>query len=93
MPENRSKQPSLMSELSAMTREAVKDIRQTLNQVMFGQNEHAPEQGTPLNPTNVEVYKDRLDQGGTSPEISHNDHLDAAAQRGSTPSQDKQRTR
>jgi hypothetical protein len=44
-------QPSLGAELKAMTREAVKDIRGTVHQSWFGQPEHTPEMGTPLNPT------------------------------------------
>jgi hypothetical protein len=44
-------QPSLGAELKAMAREAVKDIRGTVHQSWFGQPEHTPEMGTPLNPT------------------------------------------
>lgn len=57
--EMRENQPSLGAELKAMAREAVKDVRQTLNETYFGQGEHAPEQGTPLNPTHFEVTKER----------------------------------
>jgi hypothetical protein len=74
--DNHAGQPSLMSELKAMAREAIKDIRQTMNQVFFGQHEHAPEPGTPLNPTpqvvtadgygaandNGQGYRDQLNQ-------------------------------
>lgn len=44
-------QPSLGAELKAMGREAIKDIRGTIHQSFFGQSEHVPEMGTPLNPT------------------------------------------
>jgi hypothetical protein len=50
---NHARQPSLWSELAAMTREAIKDVRQTVNEVFFGKGEHAPEPGTPLNPTQM----------------------------------------
>jgi hypothetical protein len=49
--ENHTNQPSLGAELKAMAREAVKDIRGTIHQAMFGQPEHMSEPGTPLNPT------------------------------------------
>jgi hypothetical protein len=45
------KQPSIGAELKAMAREAVKDIRGTVHETFFGKPEHAPEMGTPLNPT------------------------------------------
>lgn len=48
---NHAKQPSLGSEIKAIVREAIKDVRQTVNEVFFGKGEHAPEPGAPLNPT------------------------------------------
>jgi hypothetical protein len=42
---------SFSAEMFAMFREAVKDIRQTFNEVMMGNHEHAPEMGAPMNPT------------------------------------------
>jgi hypothetical protein len=54
-------------QMEAMAREAVKDVRGTIHQAFFGQMEHAPEQGTPLNPTPQIVteqlggYQDLLD--------------------------------
>jgi hypothetical protein len=55
---NHAKQPNVMGEIKAIIREAIKDIRQTVNQVFFGQHEHAPEAGTPLNPTPQAVTQD-----------------------------------
>lgn len=48
---NHAQMPSLRGQLAAMFREALKDIRGTINQVFFGQSEHPAEPGTPLNPT------------------------------------------
>jgi hypothetical protein len=56
--DNRAKLPDWRGELRAMFREAIKDIRQTMNQVFFGQHEHAPEAGTPYNPTPQVVTQD-----------------------------------
>lgn len=42
---------SFWAQMAAMGREMIKDIRQTMNEVMFGHHEHAPELGTPMNPT------------------------------------------
>src|SRR4051794_39933969 len=39
----------------AMWREGLKDVRGTMHQVFFNQPEHAPEQGTPQNPTSQMV--------------------------------------
>lgn len=52
-------QPTLGSELKSMVREGVKDIRATLHESYFGQPEHAPEMGTPLNPTPQETTQAR----------------------------------
>jgi hypothetical protein len=54
-----SQRPSLIAELKAMTREAVKDVRATVHETYFGKSEHAPELGTPLNPTPQETTKER----------------------------------
>jgi hypothetical protein len=55
---NKANRPKLDAELFAMFREMVKDIRQTFNEVMFGQPEHAAEPGTPLNPTQIMTTDD-----------------------------------
>jgi hypothetical protein len=55
---NHAKQPSLSSELKAMFREAIKDIRATLHESWFGKPEHMAEAGTPLNPTQQMVTAD-----------------------------------
>lgn len=52
-------QPSVWAELKAIGREAMKDVRQTMNQVMFNSSEHAPEIGTPLNPVQREEFAAR----------------------------------
>ena len=53
-------------EAKAIVREAIKDIRGTIHQVFFGQSEHQPEPGTPLNPTQQMVTReiDGRDSGG-----------------------------
>jgi hypothetical protein len=55
-----SAQPSLLAELKAMGREAVKDIRNTGHEVFFGRGEGAGEPGTPLNPT-PQIVTDQLE--------------------------------
>lgn len=56
---DRPEQPSqLAGQFDAMFREAVKDIRQTFNEVFFDHHEHAPEMGAPGNPTSQMVTKD-----------------------------------
>ncbi len=52
---NHAKQPSFGSQLAAMFREGIKDIRQTIMESYFGKMEHMPEAGTPLNPTQQQV--------------------------------------
>ena len=52
-----SQQPSLGAELKAMAREAVKDIRSTINEVCLGSPELGGEPGTPLNPTPQQVWQ------------------------------------
>jgi hypothetical protein len=49
--ENHERQPSLGAELSAMAREAVKDVRGAIYESYFGAPERMGEAGTPLNPT------------------------------------------
>lgn len=49
-------------EVKAIGREAIKDVRGTLHQIFFGQAEHAPEPGTPLNPTQ-QMVTDELKGG------------------------------
>lgn len=56
---NHAQQPTLGSELAAMGREGLKDIRQTMNEAFFGVGEHAPEMGTPLNPVQREIFDAR----------------------------------
>ncbi|QEL18777.1 hypothetical protein [Limnoglobus roseus] len=67
-----AEQPSLGAELKAMAREAVKDVRQTLNESYFGQGEHAPEMGTPLNPTPYETTQDREASHGSFQDLLQN---------------------
>lgn len=49
----------LKSELKAMGREAIKDVRATAHETFFGKHEHASEIGTPLNPPSYEVTAER----------------------------------
>jgi hypothetical protein len=60
---DKKKQPSLGAELSAMTREMVKDVRNTIHQFFFGRSEGAGEPGAPLNPTMQEVTQSRDTMG------------------------------
>ena len=55
---NEANLPKFDGELFAMFREAVKDIRQTFNEVMMGHHEHAAEPGAPLNPTQIMTTDD-----------------------------------
>lgn len=82
-------QPSLWSELKAMAREAIKDIREHLvERGWFGHPEGPGEPGTPLNPMYAEVAQDRgvlhgqqsIDMEG--PQQSYQDQLREASQRG-----------
>jgi hypothetical protein len=71
-------QPSLWAELKAMTREAIKDVRETVvSQGWFGQREGPGEMGTPLNPTPQLVTQDL-----EGPQQSYHDMLRDASQRG-----------
>lgn len=72
-----SEQPSFTGQLAAMWREAVKDVRQTINETFFGKSEHMPEAGTPMNPTQQQVT---VEQGNFH---GYTDVLDQAASRGS----------
>jgi hypothetical protein len=49
--ENFAQRQPFSSAVASLWREAVKDVRGTMNEVFFGQGEHASEPGTPLNPT------------------------------------------
>lgn len=51
-------QPSLAAELKAMAREAIKDVRSTVNETFLGSPELGGEPGTPLNPTPQMVTQD-----------------------------------
>jgi hypothetical protein len=74
--DNRAQQPSLGAELKAMGREAIKDVRNTIHEVFFGQREGIGEPGAPLNYTQAEISKDR----GL---VSYEAMLDGYASRGS----------
>jgi hypothetical protein len=50
---NAAKLPGFWAEMAAIGREAIKDIRQTANEVFFSHPEHSPESGAPLNPTQI----------------------------------------
>lgn len=45
-------------EMGAIGREAVNDIRQTMNEVFFDHHEHGMGMGTPMNPTSQLVTED-----------------------------------
>lgn len=51
-------QPSLSGQLASMVREAAKDVRSTVHESFFGRPEHAPEPGSPGNPTQYMVNQD-----------------------------------
>ncbi len=57
--DNRDQQPSLGAELKAMGREAIKDVRNKVHEVFFGQGEGPGEPGAPLNYTQAEISQDR----------------------------------
>lgn len=44
----------------ALAREAVNDVRSTVHQAFWGQPEAAPGVGTPMNPTQREIYEEKL---------------------------------
>src|ERR1700730_4404108 len=60
-----AQQPSLSAEMKALAREAVKDVRSTVNEVFLGSPELGGEPGTPLNPTPQQVTKDLGNVYGT----------------------------
>jgi hypothetical protein len=80
-----AKQPSLGSEIRAMGREAVKDIRNSIHEVFFGKGEGLSEPGTPLSPTMQEVTMDRDVTG------KFNALLDQYAARGSVHGREPER--
>lgn len=51
-------QPSISAEVKAMAREAVKDVRSTVNEVFLGSPELGGEPGAPMNPTPQMVTQD-----------------------------------
>jgi hypothetical protein len=59
-----SEQPSLGAQIRAMTREAAKDVHNTLNQVFFSGHSGPGEPGAPLNPTPQMVTQDLDVMGG-----------------------------
>jgi hypothetical protein len=89
-----AQQPSLVAELKAMAREAVKDIRESVvEQGWFGQRDGPGEPGTPLNPTPQMVTQDLGTVYGSydkaldsyqqeGPQQSYTDMLREASQRG-----------
>jgi hypothetical protein len=85
--ENHDRQPTLGAELAAMGREAIKDIRQTLNETYFGKPENASEPGTPLSPTMQEVSVDRGVVG------QYQAMLDSYASRGNVHGHEQDRSR
>jgi hypothetical protein len=62
---NFAERQPLSSALASLGREAIKDVRATMNEVFFGQGEHASEPGTPLNPT-MQIVTDEIH--GNQPE-------------------------
>ena len=77
-----TKLPRLGGQLAAMWREGIKDIRQAMHEVFFAQAEHAPEAGTPFNPT----------QMMTTTELRGDDYRDALRQHATRPKPDKDQT-
>jgi hypothetical protein len=71
-----AQQPSVSAELKAMAREAVKDVRSTVNEVFIGSPELGGESGTPLNPTPQMVTQELGTVHG-----SYNQKLDGYAAR------------
>lgn len=77
-------QPSITAELKAMAREAVKDVRSTVNETFLGSPEFGGEPGTPMNPTPQMVTQDMGTVYG-----NYNQMLDSYAAR--VPQQDQQK--
>ena|SRR5581483_6898954 len=57
--DNFDRLPAAGAEFSAIGREMLKDVRETMHQTFFGQREGPGEPGAPLNPTMQEVTSDR----------------------------------
>jgi hypothetical protein len=55
---NMDNPPALSGQLEAMSREAVKDVRDTMFQVFFGSRDGPGEPGTPLVPTQMMVNQE-----------------------------------
>jgi hypothetical protein len=85
--DNHAQQPALGAELKAMGREAIKDVRNTVHEVFFGQREGIGEPGAPLNYTQAEISKDRGLVGG------YQAMLDTYASRGSVHGQNQEQER
>lgn len=79
-------QPSFSAEIKAMGREAIKDVRSTVNEVFLGSPELGGEPGTPLNPTPQMVTQDLGNVYG-----SYSQMLDSYAAR--APEQEQQQER
>jgi hypothetical protein len=74
--------PSFAGQMDALRRDALTDIRDTLNQTFFGQKEGPGAAGMPLNPTQQMVTQDL----GTA---NFQNMLDQYASRGSEQAQEK----
>jgi hypothetical protein len=85
--DNHAQQPALGAELKAMGREAVKDVRNTIHEVFFGQREGPGEPGAPLNCTQAEISQDRGLVGG------YQAMLDEYASRGGVHGQSQEQDR
>lgn len=73
--------PSLLGQLAALHREAVKDVNSTMHQVFFGQQAGSGEPGTPLVPTQMMVNQNLGTVSG------YQDILSEAAARATPPQQ------
>jgi len=78
-------QPALSGQLASMLREAAKDVRSTVHESFFGRPEHAPEPGSPGNPTQYMVNQDL---GTVHGDYDHSQDL--AADHGSRSQQQKE---
>jgi hypothetical protein len=56
-----------------ITREAINDVRGGVHEAYFGTHEHAMEPGTPMNPTQREVYEQKHEQAIESPKEPERD--------------------
>jgi hypothetical protein len=81
-----AQRPSFSAQLSAIAREAVKDIRTTINEVFLDSPERGGEPGTPLNPTPQMVTQDLGTVHG-----SYNQKLDSYAARANEQSQENEK--